>query len=95
METNQKNMEEVKTEIEDLGLKAIKNYFEVDIKKLDNDTLRIIHERAKMGMAFEREMGVQKRAIEMNYIRVFRMIAEDKAELKKYIKKAMPMYYPA
>ena len=83
-----------KEEIQNLGLSAIRDYFKIDTKSLDNDTLKHLHQKAKLGMQFEREMSVGKRAVEMNYIRVFRMIAEDKKELKKLIKKSIPQYLP-
>jgi len=83
-----------KEEIQQLGLNAIKEYFKIDPAKFDKDFLFHLHSKAKLGMAFEREMSVSKRAVEMNYIRVFRLVAEDKAEMKKYIKKSMPQYLP-
>jgi len=85
-----------KEEIEELGLSAIEEYFKIDrdeLENLDKNTLDHLHKRAKLGMQFEREMGVSKRAVEMNYIRVFRLIAEDKKELKRLIKKSLPKYY--
>lgn len=88
------SLEEKKKEIEDLGLNAIKEYFNVDAEELDVDVLRHLHQKAKIGMQFEKEMGVNKRAVEMTYLRIFRLIAEDKKELKKYIKKSMPKYIP-
>ena len=77
-----------KAEIQNLGLNAIQEYFKVDVTKLDKETVHLLNAKAKLGMSFEREMSVSKRAIELNYIRVFRMVAEDKAELKAYIKKS-------
>jgi len=81
-----------KKEIQELGLNAIKEYFKVDISQLDRETLNHLHQRAKIGMSFEREMSVSKRAVEMNYLRVFKLIAEDKKEIKKLIKKSLPQY---
>jgi hypothetical protein len=83
-----------KDEIQELGLNAIKTYFSVDISKLDKETLVHLHQRAKIGMSFEREMNLSKRAIEMNYLRVFRLYAEDKKELRQLIKKSIPQYLP-
>jgi len=88
-------LQEQKEEIQTLGLTAIKEYFNIDPAKLDKEFLRHLHQKAKIGMQFEKEMNVSKRAVELNYIRVFRLIAEDKSELKKYIKKSMPQYLPA
>lgn len=82
------DLEIKKQEIQNLGLNAIKEYFKIDLAKLDKDLIIQLHNKAKLGMQFEREMSVSKRAIEMNYIRVFKMVAEDRAELKEYIKKS-------
>ena len=83
-----------KKEIQELGLNAIKDYFKIDVAKLDKDTLSHLHQKAKIGMQFEKEMNVSKRAVEMNYLRVFRMVAEDKKEIRKLIKKSIPNYLP-
>ena len=83
-----------KEEIQELGLNAIKDYFKVDIVTLEPQFLKVLHDKAKLGMQFEREMSVSKRAVEMNYIRVFRLVASDKQELKNYVKKSMPHYLP-
>ena len=83
-----------KEEIQELGLNAIKEFFKVDTGEIDRDTIKVIHDKAKIGMQFEREMNVSKRAVEMNYLRVFRLVAEDKKELKKYVKHSMPHYLP-
>ena len=83
-----------KLEIQELGLNAIKDFFKADVDTFDKDTIKVIHDKAKIGMQFEKEMNVSKRAIEMNYIRVFRLVAEDKKELKKYVKASMPQYLP-
>ena len=81
-----------KKEIQELGLNAIKEYFKVDVSKLDKETLVHLHQKAKIGMQFEREMSVSKRAVEMNYLRVFKLIAEDRDKIKKLIKKSLPQY---
>ena len=81
-----------KDEIQNLGLNAIKEYFNIDPKNLDKDFLKHLHQKAKIGMQFEKEMNVSKRAVEMNYLRVFKLVAEDKAEIKKLIKKSIPHY---
>jgi hypothetical protein len=83
-----------KKEIQELGLNAIKDYFKINPADLDREVITILHNKAKIGMSFEREMNLGKRAVEMNYIRVFRLIAEDKKELRKYIKASMPQYIP-
>ena len=87
------DLEIQKKEIQELGLNAIREYFNIDVSKIDKETLKHLHQKAKIGMSFEREMNVSKRAIEMNYLRVFRLIADDKKELKALIKKSLPNYY--
>lgn len=83
-----------KTEIQELGLNAVKEFFKVDPAKFDKDFLKVLHEKAKIGMQFEKEMGVGKRAVESTYLRVFNMITSDPKEKAKYIKDAMPQYSP-
>lgn len=90
MEQNNKATEK---EIHELGLNAIRDYFQIDVDTLDKDTTINLHNKARLAMSFTREFNVSKRAVESNYIRVFRMMAEDKKELKKYIKAALPKYY--
>lgn len=93
-EEEEENAEELEKEIQLIGLGAIKEYFMIDITGVDRETLIELHKKARLGMQFEREFNLSKRAIENNYIRVFRLIAEDKKELKQYIKKSLPQYYP-
>jgi hypothetical protein len=90
----EEHLENQKKEIQTLGLTAIKEYFNIDPSKLDKEFLRHLHEKAKLGMQFEKEMNLSKRAIEMNYIRVFRLVAEDKKEIRRLIKKSIPNYLP-
>lgn len=85
-------LDDTKKEIQVLGLNAIQEYFKLDVSKLDANTLRHIHQKAKIGLQFEKEMNLNHRAVEMNYVRVFKMVAEDKHELRKLIKKAVPKY---
>lgn len=83
-------------EIEELGLNAIKEYFQISIERLtqiDPKILDHIHKKARLGMSFEKELNLSRRAIELNYIRVFRLIADDKKELKELFKKSLPNYY--
>ena len=83
-----------KEEIQELGLNAIKDYFKVDIVTLEPQFLKVLHDKAKLGMQFEREMNLSKRAGEMMSFRIMKLTAEDKRELKTYIKKSMPQYLP-
>lgn len=79
-------------EIESLGLNAIKDFFKINPESIDPKTLQFIHQRAKIAMSFEREMNLTRRSVEMNYMRVFRLVAEDKAELRAMIRKSLPQY---
>jgi hypothetical protein len=90
-----KNIINEKEEIQRLGLEALKHYFKIDPKNLSKETLSTLHQRAKLGMSFEREMNLNSRAIENNYIRVFKSIAKDRDELKRFIQKTMPKYSPS
>ena len=83
-----------KTEIQELGLTAVKDFFQVDPSKFDKGFLKVLHEKAKIGMQFEKEMGIGKRAVESTYLRIFNMITTDPKEKAKYIKRAMPSYSP-
>jgi hypothetical protein len=83
-------------DIEELGLDAIQEFFNIspdEMKNLDPKILSMLHQKAKIAMSFEREMGISRRSVEMNYLRVFRLISEDKKELKRLIKKSLPDYY--
>ena len=95
---NGEDLEKKKEEIEELGLNSIKTYFNLsadDLNKIPKHVLDHIHKKAKIGMQFEREMMTSSRAVENNYIRVFRLVAEDKKELKRLIKKSLPHYIPS
>jgi len=84
-----------KTEIQNLGLSTIKNYFLVDPKDItDKEVLAHLLQKAKLGMQFEREMNLSKRAGEMMSFRIMKLTSEDKKQLKTYIKKSMPQYLP-
>lgn len=89
---DKRQLEEKKEKIQLLGLTAIEDLFKIDLSKVPKDTIAFIHNKAKIGMQFEREMNLSKRAIEMNYIRVFRIVAEDKAELKELMRESLPQY---
>ena len=94
---NKNDLEKTRAEIELLGLNAIKEYYKLsndDMAKLPKNITNHLYNRARIGMQFEREMGLSNRAIEMNYLRVFRMAAEDKKEIKKLIKRSLPKYLP-
>lgn len=92
-----KNIEEKKEEIQGLGLNKIKDYLKLPIKQLkraDREILKHLYNMARIGMQFEKEMNVSKRAIENNHIKVGRFITENKEELKEYFKATLPKYCP-
>lgn len=83
-----------RAEIEALGLNAIKDFFNIDpYGQIDKDTIQLIHSKARIAIQFEKEINLAKRAVELNYLRVFKLVAEDKKELKRLIKKSLPRYY--
>ncbi len=88
------NKEINKEEIEKLGLQVIKDFFRIDPSIIKPEILKVLHQKARLGMQFEKEYNLTKRAVEMNYLRIFKMISQDKKELKKYIKQTMPHYLP-
>ena len=83
-----------KSEIQELGLNAIQEYFKIDVSKFDKEFLKHLHQKAKIGLQFDKEINLSKRAVEMNYLRVFKIVAEDKKEYKQLIKKTIPQYLP-
>lgn len=86
------DLKQKKEKIQNLGLSALEDYLGVDVSKIDAENLKALHKKAQIAMQFEREMNVSQRAIELNYLRVYRLIAEDKKELKSLIKKSLPNY---
>lgn len=91
---NEKELDKKKEHIQELGLNAIEDFFKIDIASIDPKLIGILHQKARIAMSFERELATSKRAVELNYIRVFREMAEDKAEFKRYVKKSLPQYSP-
>jgi len=82
-------------EIQIHALDALKWYLGQDLRELDALTpkqIETVFSRAKLGMQFEKEMNLTKRANEMNFIRVGKLITENKKELRQYIKKSLPQY---
>lgn len=93
----EQKLEEQKVKIQILGLDKIKDYFEIpqqQLEQMDTDVLKHLYNMARLGMQFEKEMNVTKRATEMNFVRIGKMISENKEEIKKYIKKTLPQYIP-
>jgi len=82
-----------KQEIQDLGLGSIKKYFLVNPEDITSKEvlIHLLH-KAKLGMQFEREMNLSKRASEMMSFRIMRLTSKDKNELKHYIKTSLPEY---
>jgi len=84
-----------KEEIQTLGLNSIKSYFLVNPEDItDKEVLIHLLNKAKLGMQFEREMNLTKRAGEMMTFRITRLTAEDKKQLKAHIKAQLPQYLP-
>ena len=89
--TEQKLMQK-RQEIQMQGLDAIKSYFDIDPVGLDKEVVRHLMQKAKIGLQFEKEMNLSQRSIEMNNIRITKMIAENKKEMKQLLKKSMSKY---
>lgn len=88
-------LEDKKNKIQELGLDKIQKYFDLtldDLKQIDPHILKNLFNMARLGMTFEKEMNLNKRSSEMNFLRVGRLVTENKKELKKYIKKTLPNY---
>jgi hypothetical protein len=94
--TKQKEIKPVdKQSLVNTGLNAIQTYFLINPKDVkDNVTLNHLMQKAKLGLQFEKEMNLNKRATEMMSFRVMKLTTTDKAQLKEYIKKTMPQYSP-
>ncbi len=83
-----------KEEIEDIGLNVLKQYLLVEPKDItDKDVLNHLLAKAKLGMKFSKEMNVSQRAVDSNTIRIHKLTAENKEELRKALKKTLPQYY--
>lgn len=88
-------MQEIKEEIENKGTEIIKRYFNLtdeELSNLNREILYHIFQRAKLGMQVIKEMNLMRRAVEMNQIRIMKLISQDKEELQKLIKKSLPQY---
>lgn len=86
-------LEEQRGKIQELGLEALEEFFTINSKEdIDKQALFICRDKAKLAMQFERESNLQHRALELNHIRIFRLIAKDKDELKQLISKTLPRY---
>ena len=90
------NKEQKKGEIQELSLDAIRNYLgkgEDEIIAIEPRVIKHMHQQAKIGMQFEKEINLSERAKTANHLRVFRIVADDKEELKRLIKDKLPEYY--
>lgn len=91
----EQELEPLKQNIQKKGLTKISDYFDLTFEELnsyDDEQLKHLYNMARLGMQFEREMNISKRSVEMNHIRIIRMIADNKEEMKKFIKRSLPNY---
>lgn len=91
----EQELEPLKESIQKKGLTKISDYFDLTLEELnsyDDEQLKHLYNMARLGMQFEREMNISKRSVEMNHIRIIRMIADNKEEMKKFIKRSLPNY---
>lgn len=92
---NINHLENKKKKIQEKGLNKLQNYFDLtveQIEKFDSDSLKHLHLMARLGMQFEKEMNLSRRATEMNYVRVGKLIVENREEMKKFLKRTLPHY---
>lgn len=88
-------LEGLKQIIQFRGLEKIKEYFDFDVDRLQNmdgEALKHLYNMARLGMQFEKEMNLSKRAAEMNFVRVGKLVSDSKQEMKAYIKRTLPQY---
>lgn len=89
---NEQELISKKEQIQGNALEALNKYLEMDLKDIDTKIIGLLYNRAKLGMQFEKEMNLSKRANELNFIRIGKLIYEDKNELRQYINKSLPRY---
>ena len=85
-----------KKTIQEDGLRAIQRLFSItkeEIEAWPKELIDTIHKQAWIGLQFSKNLSIDKRAVEKNYITIFRLIAEDKEELKRLITESLPHYY--
>ena len=88
-------LETKKKDIQNKGLDKLQSYFDLEteeIEGMDSDSLKHLYNMARLGMQFEKEMNLSRRASEMNYIRVGKLITENRDEMIKYLKRTLPQY---
>ena len=93
---SKQKLDDLKIEIQEKGLMKIKDYFGIDTETLSNmdaEALKHLYNMARLGMSFEREMNLAKRSNEMNFIRISRLVHENKDEIKRYMKASLPQYF--
>ena len=92
-------MPELKTkkeEIQSIGLDKIQEYFNLtrdELEKVNPGALKHLHNMARLGMQFEREMNLGDRTNTKNHISIGKLVTETREELKQYIKKTLPQYF--
>ena len=84
-----------KDRIQVKGLNKIEEYFDLELEELENldvNALKHLNNMARLGMQFEREANLSKRATESNYIRIGKLLLDTKEEMKRYLKHSLPKY---
>jgi len=80
------------TKVRELGLDKLSEALSKDIDTADPKQIQNLLLFAKLGLSAYKEVNLMLRSIENNYIRAFRSMAENKAEMKRYICASMPKY---
>ena len=91
-ESKTEDLTKKRAEIQNTCLDKLRDYLNMDLETYDSEVLKHCYNRARLSMQFEKEMNISKRANEMNFVRVGRLVTENKDELKKYLKRTLPQY---
>jgi len=90
---NKVNEVELESEIKVKGLKILNDLFSSNGLTQSEFIQRL--SKAKLGMAFYREINLKERVGTSQRLRIIGMISTSPIERRKYIKISMPKYFPA
>lgn len=87
------DLEKLREQIEKKGLKALDHFFDTEIDKINFDHLRMIYNKARLGMQFEKEINLNRRSYNINIIRLMKLLNLNRDEILEVMKSSMPYYY--
>ncbi len=88
-------LKEKKKKLQTISLDKIEEYFSLtrtELAEIKPEVLHHLSKMARLGMQFEKEMNLSKRATDMNFIRVGKLVSQNKKELIRFIRKNLPEY---